>query len=358
MVDTHMTSFQQPIDLRSDTVTRPTKAMREAMMDACVGDDVFGEDPTVLALEEEVADRLGKEAALFVPSGTMGNQIAIALHTRPGDEFLVGEGAHCAWYESGAASALWGAQALVLGAGGLFDEADVDAGVKPRADWYPKTSLVAVENTHNRAGGRVWPLEMLDRVLLRARFHGLATHMDGARIWNAAAALHVAEKTVAKGFDTVSVCFSKGLGAPVGSALCSSRDLVRDARRIRKRLGGGMRQAGLLAAAAIVALRDHRDRLPRDHDNAKAIARRMAQVPGVSVDLAAVETNIVMVDTPRISAERVVREASLAGVLVAQFGPHRVRIVTHLDVEDTAVRGGEILAEVVARLDAGVGGEG
>jgi threonine aldolase len=331
--------------------------MREAMMGARVGDDVFGEDPTVLALEEEVADRLGKEAALFVPSGTMGNQIAIALHTRPGDEFLVGEGAHCAWYESGAASALWGAQALVVGSAGLFDEADVEAGVKPQADWYPRTALVAVENTHNRAGGRVWPLEKLARVLARARVHGLATHMDGARLWNAAAALHVTEKTVAEGFDTVSVCFSKGLGAPVGSALCASRDFVKAARRIRKRLGGGMRQAGILAAGARVALRDHRDRLSRDHDNARAIARTMARVPGALVDLASVETNIVMVDTPRIPAERVVQEAARAGVLVAQFGPRRIRIVTHLDVDESAVRGGEVLAEVIARLEASAGGE-
>lgn len=337
------------IDLRSDTVTRPGRGMREAMMEAVVGDDVFGEDPTVRALEEEVASLLGKEAALFVPSGTMGNQVAIGLHTRPGDEVLVGEGAHCAWYESGAASAWWGAQAMVIGSGGMFDDSDVEAGIKPEADWYPRTGLVAVENTHNRAGGRVWPLDQLGRVVEAARARRLSTHMDGARVWNAAVALGVAEATIARGFDTVSVCFSKGLGAPVGSALCGTRDHVRDARRIRKRLGGGMRQAGMLAAAALYGLRHHRDRMAEDHANARAIAEMVGSVRGVEVG--SVETNIVMVDTPAIGAERVVEAARSRGVLVALFGPHRVRVVTHLDVAETARRGGEVLAEAIASLE-------
>jgi threonine aldolase len=341
------------IDLRSDTVTKPTAVMREAMSIAVVGDDVFEEDPTVRLLEEEVAALLGKEAALFVPSGTMGNQIAIAVQTKPGDEVLVGEGAHCAWYESGAAAALWGVQALVLGTGGLFDADDVDAGVKPEADWYPKTGLMAVEDTHNRAGGRVWPLERLARVASRAKAHGLSTHMDGARLWNAAAALSVPESRIAEGFDTVSVCFSKGLGAPAGSALCATRDVVKAARRVRKRLGGGMRQVGILAAAARIGLHDHRDLLVRDHDNAKAIAKTLAQVPGAVVDLAAVETNILMVDTPSVPAEQVVKAAREHGVLVAGFGPHRIRVVTHFDVADTALRGGELLAEAIGTLGAG-----
>jgi len=358
MADSDLTKAmgETAIDLRSDTVTRPTRAMRVAMMEAPVGDDVFGEDPSVRALEEEVADLIGTEAALFVPSGTMGNQIAIAVQTAAGDEILVGEGAHCAWYETGAAAALWGAQAVVIGVGGMFDASSVDAGVKPEADWYPRTRLVAVENTHNRAGGRVWPVDRLSSVVEAARRHGVSCHMDGARIWNAAAALSVSEKRIARGFDTVSVCFSKGLGAPVGSALCASRDLVKAARRIRKRLGGGMRQVGVLAAAARVALRDHRGRLVRDHDNARAIAAVVAQAPGAEVDLAAVETNILMVDTPRIPAARVVEAAKERGVLVSLFGPHRVRVVTHLDVEDTAQRGGRILADVIADLHDAHGG--
>ena len=336
------------IDLRSDTVTRPTQAMREAIALAVVGDDVFEEDPTVRALEEEVAALVGKEAALFVPSGTMGNQIALGVQTQPGDEVLVGEGAHCAWYESGAAAALWGVQALVIGSGGMFDASDVDAGVKPGADWYPKTGLLAVENTHNRAGGRVWPLARLEAVVDRARAHGLRTHMDGARIWNAAAALGVSESRIADGFDTVSVCFSKGLGAPVGSALCGTRDTIRAARRMRKRLGGGMRQVGILAAAARIGLRAHRAGLVRDHDNARVIAETLVGVPGAQVDLDAVETNIVMVDTPSIPADRLAAVAREKGVLVSVFGPHRIRIVTHFDVADTASRGGELLAEVIA----------
>ncbi|HNS98965.1 MAG TPA: GntG family PLP-dependent aldolase [Polyangiaceae bacterium] len=338
------------IDLRSDTVTQPTPSMRQAMQRACVGDDVFGEDPSVRLLEEEVADRLGTQAALFVPSGTMGNQLAIGVQTRKGDEIIVGQGAHCAWYESGAASALWGVQAVSVGHDGCFDGEHVSAAVKPRADWYPQTRLVAVENTHNRAGGRVWRLEQLASVLEASRRHGLSCHMDGARIWNAAVALGVTEKRIATGFDTVSVCFSKGLGAPVGSALCASHALIEQARRLRKRLGGGMRQAGFLAAAARFALQQHRERLVRDHDNAKALARIVASAKGAQVDLEAVQTNIVMVDTPTIAAEQIEVAARAKGVLVAVFGAHRIRLVTHLDVEETAQRGGQIVAEVIETL--------
>ena len=338
------------IDLRSDTVTRPSSAMREAMASADVGDDVFGEDPTVCALEEEVAGLLGHEAALFVPSGTMGNQIAIGAQTQPGDELLVSQGAHCAWYEAGAAAALWGAQAVVIGRGGMFDGRDVDAAVKPTADWYPRTALLAVENTHNRAGGLVWPLERLDDVVARGRTHGLALHLDGARIWNAAVHLGVPEHRIGAGFDSVSVCFSKGLGAPVGSALCGSRDLVRRARRLRKRLGGGMRQVGILAAAARFALAHNRSRLAEDHANARTIAALLAEVPAARVDVTAVHTNILMVDTPGIASEKVVREATARGVLVAAFGPERVRVVTHRDVAATAREGGERLASAIEAL--------
>ncbi|PIE06179.1 MAG: low specificity L-threonine aldolase, partial [Sorangium cellulosum] len=271
--------------------------------------------------------------------------------TRPGDEVLVGEGAHCAWYESGAAAALWGVQAVVIGTGGLFRAQDLRAGTKPRADWYPNTAMVAVENTHNRGGGLVWTVEQLAEVVEEARSCGLATHLDGARIWNAAHALETSEKRLANGFDTVTVCFSKGLGAPVGSALCGSKKQVIKARRIRKRLGGGMRQVGILAAAALVALRSQRNRLGVDHANARAIAETVAKVEGAEVDQTKVQTNIVMVDTPAIAAESVVVAARKRGVLVAPFGPNRVRVVTHMDVSQTARRGGALLAEAIKSLE-------
>jgi len=285
----------------------------------------------------------------------MGNQLAIAVQVGAGDEFLVGEGAHCAWYEVGSAAALWGAQAVAIGEGGLFCCDDVEAAIKPVSDYSPRTRLVAVENTHNRAGGRVWPIDQLQSVVATSKRFGLSCHMDGARLWNAAAALGVPERKLTRGFDTVSVCFSKGLGAPVGSALCGTKEIARESRRIRKRLGGGMRQAGVIAQAARVAIRDHRSRLVRDHDNARRIANTLANVPGVRVDLASVETNIVMVDTPRVESNRVVEAARACGVLMSGFGPHRVRVVTHLDVESTAVHGGEILAEVIERLHQELG---
>jgi threonine aldolase len=284
------------IDLRSDTVTRPTPAMREAIAKADVGDDVFGEDPTVRALEEEVAALVGKEAALFVTTGTMGNQLAIAVHTRPGEEVVVGEGAHVVHYESGAGPALSGVQFAVAGTGGFFDAADLEARIQPNAYWCPKTSLVCLENTHNRAGGRVFPQDMAERVVKLARANDLAVHLDGARIWNASVATGKTVAELAKPFDTVSVCFSKGLGAPVGSALVGTRAHVERARHLRKRWGGAMRQSGILAAAALHALRHHRERIGDDHANAKLFAERIARVARAHVDVANVETNIVNVD--------------------------------------------------------------
>ena len=264
------------IDLRSDTVTRPTPPMREAMMRATVGDDVFGDDPTVIALEEEVARITGKEAALFVTSGTMGNQLAIATQTRPGDDVIVGEGAHPVYYEGGAAAALSGVQFSVAGRGGFFTPEELEAVVHPRVHWAPRTSLVSIENTHNRSGGRVWPAAEARAVAERARSLGFATHLDGARIWNASVASRVDVATLCAPFDTVSVCFSKGLGAPVGSAFCGPRKLVVEARRMRKRWGGAMRQSGILAAAALYALAHHRARLAEDHANARLLAESMA----------------------------------------------------------------------------------
>lgn len=334
-----------PIDLRSDTVTRPTTAMREAMARAEVGDDVYGEDPSVARLEAEVASVLGKEAALFVPSGTMGNQLALLCHTERGDEVYAGEGSHCIWYESGAAAAWSGVQLVEVGQGGLFDADELERAIKPPAYYMPRPRLLVVENTHNRGGGRVWPRAELEAVCEGARRRGLALHLDGARLWNASVASGEGVATLARAFDSVSVCFSKGLGAPVGSALAGSRPLVEKAHRLRKMLGGGMRQVGVLAAAASYALEHHLDRLAIDHENARTLAAALAGLPGVSIP--EVETNIVMIDLP-FEAEQVVRRAAERGLRISAFGPWRLRAVTHLDVDADAIsRAASILRELL-----------
>jgi threonine aldolase len=339
----------RPIDLRSDTVTQPTPAMREAMARAEVGDDVYGEDPTVRALEERVAALLGKEAALFVTSGSMGNQLAIAVQTQPGDEVIVGEGAHPVFYEAGAGPALSGVQFAVAGHGGLYVAGEMEAVVKPRAYYAPRTSLVCVENTHNRAGGRVFPQSDAKAIAERARALGLHVHLDGARLWNAAAKTGLSERDLAAPFDTVSVCFSKGLGAPVGSAFVSTRENVERARRFRKMWGGGMRQAGIVAAGALFALEHHRARLADDHASARRFAELVAVAPGLRVDLAGVETNIVNVDTD-VPAEDVARTARELGLLLNASGPKRLRAVTHLDVSPADVeRAATLLAQAAAR---------
>jgi threonine aldolase len=337
------------IDLRSDTVTRPTPAMREAMARAEVGDDVFGDDPTVLALEAEVARLTGKEAALFVSSGTMGNQLAIATHTRPGDDVIVGEGAHPVHYEGGAGAALSGVQFTVVGRGGLFTADDVEPAVHPKVYWYPRTSLVSIENTHNRAGGRVWPIAQAKAVADKARSLGLATHLDGARIWNASVASGVPVAELCAPFDTASVCFSKGLGAPVGSAFCASRRQVEEARRLRKRWGGAMRQSGILAAGALHALAHHRARLADDHANARALAERMSRAAGAAVDLEGVETNLVNIDL-QVPADAVARVAKELGLLINAIGPRRLRAVLHLDVSRADVdAAADILASAIQK---------
>jgi threonine aldolase len=338
------------IDLRSDTVTRPTAAMREAMARAEVGDDVFGEDPTTRALEEEVARVVGKEAALFVPSGTMGNQLAIATQTRPGDEVIVGEWAHPVLYEGGAGPALSGVQFAVAGRGGMFTPDEMDAAVQPPAYWSPRTSLVAIENTHNRAGGRIWPMEQARAVAERARARGLASHLDGARVWNASAATRLEVRELCGPFDTVSVCFSKGLGAPVGSAFCGPRRLVEEARRFRKRWGGGMRQSGVLAAAALYALAHHRERLSIDHDNARAFATSLADAAGIQVDVGSIATNIVNVDVDA-SADAAAAEARSRGLAIHPSGPRRLRAVMHLDVSrEDVLSAAAILRSAIAHL--------
>lgn len=319
------------IDLRSDTVTRPDPAMRQAMAQAEVGDDIYGEDPTARALEARVAELLGKEAALFVPSGTMGNQIALLVHCRPGDDVVVGEDAHCMLYESGAAAAIAGVQFSIAGRGGLFDVPELETALRPPAAFYmPRTRLVALENTHNRGGGVVWPAAQQARVITRAKALGLATHLDGARIWNAAVRDGVSPASLAAGFDTVSVCFSKGLGAPVGSAIVGSRAVIEEARRQRKMLGGAMRQVGVLCAAALHALEHNLGRLAEDHDNARRLAEGLAQLDEVSIEVDRVHTNIVCFDVE--DAHGFVERARQAGVLLNAMTSTMVRAVTHLHI--------------------------
>jgi threonine aldolase len=334
------------IDLRSDTVTRPGPAMREAMARAEVGDDVYGEDPTVIALEAEVAALAGKEAALFVPSGTMSNQIALLCHCRRGDEVYVGQGAHVFFNESGAGGAWAGVQFLEVGGGGLYTAAELEQAIKPDVYYLPRPRLVAVENTHNRAGGTVFPQADVEAIAGVARAHGLGLHLDGARIWNAAAATGLTVRELAAPFDTVSVCFSKGLGAPVGSALCGPRALIADALRFRKMLGGGMRQAGILAAAARYALDHHQPRIGEDHANASSFARALASASPHAV-VGAPQTNIVNVDLP-VPAATVAAAARELGLLVGASAARRLRAVFHLDVPpESALRAAQLLARAI-----------
>lgn len=332
-----------PVDLRSDTVTRPTDAMRKAMAEAEVGDDVYGEDPTARALEERAADVLGKEAALFVPSGSMANQIALHLHCRPGDEVVVGEGAHCFFFEGGAGGAFAGVQFVPVGRGGLFGVADLEAAVKPRVYYLAQTRLVALENTHNMAGGRVFPQDEVLTIAARARELGLAVHLDGARLWNAAVASGRSEAELAAPADTVSACFSKGLGAPVGSVIAGRRDVIEQAKRYRRMMGGAMRQVGVLCAAALHALDHHRSRIGEDHETARRLAVGLSAA-GLGCEPGDVETNIVMFDVPTDASE-IVRRAAEGGVLLNAVGPRRVRAVTHLDVGPSDIdRAVEVLA--------------
>ncbi len=304
--------------------------MRRAMAEAEVGDDVYGEDPTVNRLQEQVADLLGMEAALFVPSGSMANQIAIRVHTRPGDEALAGQGAHSYLYESGAAAGLSGVQLTLLAGDGRFTAAEVRTAYKGGDHNRPPTTLVLVENTHNAGGGLVWSRAALDEVLAACRDLELSAHLDGARLWNAAVASGASERALCAGFDSVSVCLSKGLGAPVGSLVAGSRDFIDQAHRARKMMGGGMRQAGVLAAAGLYALEHNRARLAEDHENAALIARALAGAPAITVSPA--ESNILMVDFANRTGAEAQRLAAERGLLFWSWSARRVRLVTHLDV--------------------------
>ena len=323
------------VDLRSDTVTRPSEAMRRAMAQAEVGDDVFEEDPTVRRLEEEVARLLGFPSALFTPSGTMANQIAMRILAPPGTEVLLEELSHPFHFELGGMAALSGLLPRPIPSrDGILDAGSVAAAVQPDVSYKPRTSLLVVENTHNLRGGRVYRRAAIEPLLAVAREKGLATHLDGARIWNAAVAAGESERELARGFDSVTVTFSKGLGAPIGSAVLGSADFAKEARRVRKLFGGGMRQVGVLAAAAILSL-ENRSRLVEDHARARRLASAVSDLPGVRFDPTSVETNIVIFHVPDASV--FVARLKERGVLAAGISKTAVRLVTHLDVDDEGI---------------------
>lgn len=324
-----------PIDLRSDTVTRPTPAMREAMASAPVGDDQFGEDPTVNALQERIAALLKKEAALWLPTGTMANQVALRVLTRPADHVVVSRESHAVWHETGGAGANAGVQLTELGAHGVFTADEFLSVRHPRGHMLlPPTTLVQVENTHNRSGGVVFPHDEARRICAAAAEHGIATYLDGARLWNAAVASGHPAADLAAPFDLVSVALSKGLGAPGGSVLAGTRATIDSCVRHRRMFGGAMRQVGIFAAAGLHALDYHMQRLSEDHDNAARIARRLVESPRVCLDVRAVQTNIIVFtvtpDAP--DAPTIVARARERGVLIIAFGPRTIRLVTHLDV--------------------------
>lgn len=338
------------IDLRSDTVTKPTPEMRRAMYEAEVGDDVYGEDPTVNRLQERAAEMLGKEAALFVPTGTQGNQVAILTHTRRGQEVIVEAEAHVYIYEVGGIAALSGCQVKpVPGVNGAMDPAAVEAAIRADNVHYPRTGLVCLENTHNRSGGCVLPPENVAAVAEVAHRHGIPVHLDGARIFNAAVALGQPVAELVAPVDSVMFCLSKGLAAPVGSLLVGSRDFIAEARRNRKLLGGGMRQAGVLAAAGLVALELMVDRLADDHANARRLAEGIANIPGLAVNMETVQTNMVAVEItdPRWTAPALVQALRAEGVLCNDTGPRRIRLVTHKDVTAADV---ELALDAFARV--------
>ena len=339
------------IDLRSDTVTRPSAGMRAAMAEAPVGDDQFGEDPTVNQLQERIASLLGKESALWLPSGTMANQVALRALTRPGDDVIVSRQSHAEWHETGGAAANAGVQFTSIGSKGRFSADEFVEAVKPRDHMlYPPTTLVQIENTHNRAGGVVVPQDEAERICAAAAERGIATFLDGARLWNAAVASSRTPRDLAAPFDVVSVALSKGLGAPGGSVLAGSRDVIRRCGRYRRMFGGAMRQVGILAAAGLYAIERNVSRLSDDHDNARRIAVRISSSRRLLLDMQTVQTNILVVGLApgAPDAPTVISRAKDRGVLLVAFGPHLIRLVTHLDVTaEQCDRAAETLLEVV-----------
>ncbi len=343
------------IDLRSDTVTRPSDAMRAVMAAAPVGDMQYGDDPSLNALEARVAQTLGKEASLWLPSGTMANQVALRVLTRPGDDVLVGSEAHSVWHEMGGSAANAGVQFTEIGAGGVFTAEDVRRHAKPRDQPvlpFPSTTLVQIENTHNRHGGVVWDQAEVERICAVARELGLATYLDGARLWNASVQSGLSPAKLAAPFDLAMVAFSKGLGAPAGSMLAGPAALIRSAIRYRRMFGGAMRQIGMLAAACDYGLAHNFARLAEDHANARMIAERLAACPGVTLHVERLHTNIVVWELAgaRVSPAELVAKAKAEGVLINALGPAKLRLLTHLDVSrDDCVRA----ADVLVRLHGG-----
>jgi len=341
------------IDLRSDTVTKPSPGMRRAMAEAEVGDDQYGEDPSVNRLQQSIADLLGKEAAVFLPSGTMANQIALKILTRPGDDVVLGHETHMVWHESGAGGANAGVQFTPIGQGGLFTAAEFRAAFKARGHMmFPPTNLVAIENTHNRGGGVVFPRDEALAVCGAAHQLGARAYLDGARLFNAAVASGRSVTDLAAPFDVVSVAISKGLGCPVGSLIAGAKSDMARAMRARRMFGGAMRQAGILAAAGLYALKNNLSRLAEDHENARAVAASLAGLKEVVLDLKTVQTNIVIFHMAQGAADAaaIAARAKAEGVLLTVFGPRTLRAVAHLDVSrEQCRRAGEILNRVIER---------
>ena len=339
------------IDLRSDTVTRPSPAMRAAIAAAPVGDDQYGEDPSVNLLQERIASLLGKPASLWLPSGTMANQVALRVLTRPGDDVVVSRESHAVWHETGGSAANAGVQFTEIGARGVFTVEQFIAACKPRnLDIFPPTALVEIENTHNRAGGVVFPQPEIERICAAAQERGIAAYLDGARLWNAAIAAKRTPAQLAAPFDLVMVSLSKGLGAPGGSMLAGSSEVIRRAVRYRRMFGGAMRQVGIFAAAGLYALDHNFDRLAEDHANAALIATRLAHSRRIEIDPASSPTNILVfgLAAGAATAESVVARARDQGVQIMAIGPRTIRAVTHLDVSrEQCERAADILVEVV-----------
>jgi len=328
------------IDLRSDTVTRPSPGMREAIFKSEVGDDVFGDDPTVIRLQEMLARMLGKEVALFVASGTMANQVAINAHTQPGDEVIVERDCHTYNYEVAAHAVLSGVQLRPLeGRRGVLTAEQIEQAIRADDVHLPHTSLICLENTHNRAGGTIYPIEEIRHIAQLAQERGLLMHLDGARLFNASVASGIPAQEYAAPFDSVSICLSKGLGAPVGSMVAGERDFIKRCHRYRKMYGGGMRQAGILAAAGIYALENNIQRLGEDHKNARLFAERVSKIPGIEIDMETVQTNIVVMNIAGLGLDslRAMEMLKKSGLLVVIFGPQKIRAVTHLDVDEQDV---------------------
>jgi threonine aldolase len=337
------------IDLRSDTVTRPSEQMRRAMYEAEVGDDVFGEDPTVNKLQEYAAEILGKEAALFVASGVMGNQICLNVLTNPGDEVICEKDAHILHYESGSPAALSGIQLMpVEGKLGVFTPEQIESLIRPESAYYmPRTKVIEIENTHNRAGGAVFPLDKIKEIKELVDKYNLKFHLDGARIWNASVAAKIPVKEYASYFDSISCCLSKGLGAPVGSLIGGSKEFIKEAHRVRKAWGGGMRQIGIIAAAGLYALKNNVERLHEDHEQAKILAEAINEIPDLEINMDSVQTNILMFKPLNMSIEKAMAKCSDRGLLITAGSVGYLRAVTHLDVSfDEIDKACEIMREL------------